>query len=82
MGNKKVVVTKGSILFITPTVLFIVLKLTNLIDLSWWWVLALPWIPVAFLVSIGVLIVVVIFGAGSISGAWRALKRRFNRNKK
>jgi hypothetical protein len=34
------------------TILFIVLKLTNVIDWSWWWVFAPLWIPVAFLVTV------------------------------
>jgi hypothetical protein len=39
--------------------LFIVLKLTHLIDWSWWWVLAPFWIPIAIaLVVIGVVVVV------------------------
>ena len=80
--ENKTVVTKGSSLFIIPTVLFIVLKLTNLIDLSWWMVLALPWMPVALLASICVLFVFVVIVAGIISYALRALKRKFNRNKK
>jgi hypothetical protein len=41
----------GSILFIV----FLVLKLTNVIDWSWWWVTAPLWIPLAFgIVIIGI----------------------------
>ena len=32
------------------TVAFIVLKLTNYIDWSWWWVLSPIWIPVALVI--------------------------------
>ena len=31
---------------------FIVLKLTHVIDWSWWWVLSPMWIPIAFVVII------------------------------
>jgi len=33
---------------------FIVLKLINVIDWSWWWVLSPLWIPVSIAVIIGV----------------------------
>ena len=31
------------------TIVFIVLKLCNVIDWSWWWVLAPLWMPFAFI---------------------------------
>ena len=31
------------------TIVFIVLKLCNVIDWSWWWVLAPTWIPISLL---------------------------------
>lgn len=34
------------------TIVFIVLKLTNYIDWSWWWVLSPLWIPLAIVVAI------------------------------
>jgi hypothetical protein len=34
------------------TVAFIVLKLTDVIDWSWWWVLSPLWIPVVILLAI------------------------------
>lgn len=37
------------------TIVFIVLKLTNVIDWSWWWVTAPIWIPV----SIGIALIVI-----------------------
>lgn len=37
------------------TIVFIVLKLTNVIDWSWWWVTAPMWIPV----SIGIALIVI-----------------------
>ncbi len=38
------------------TIVFIILKLTNYIDWSWWWVLAPLWIPIT--AGLGVFIVV------------------------
>lgn len=38
-------------------VVFLVLKLTNTIDWSWWWVTAPLWIPLAFAI-----VVIVIWG--------------------
>lgn len=33
------------------TIAFIVLKLTHVIDWSWWWVLSPTWIPLAILLA-------------------------------
>jgi uncharacterized membrane protein len=51
----------GSVLFIV----FLVLKLTDTIDWSWWWVTSPLWIP---LVVIGVLLV--LLGAVNVWGSW------------
>lgn len=40
------------------TIAFIVLKLCNVINWSWWWVLAPTWIPI----TLGIIIFVIIFG--------------------
>ena len=37
------------------TIVFVVLKLTNYIDWSWWWVLSPIWIPLALIVLVVVL---------------------------
>jgi uncharacterized membrane protein len=44
----------GTILFIV----FLVLKLTNLITWSWWWVTSPLWIPVAMIIVIALLYIV------------------------
>jgi uncharacterized membrane protein len=44
----------GTILFIV----FLVLKLTNLIAWSWWWVTSPLWIPVAMIIVIVLLYIV------------------------
>ena len=46
----------GMILFL----IFLVLKLTNNIDWSWWWVTAPLWIGVALLVVIGTIAAIVL----------------------
>ncbi len=38
---------------------FLVLKLCNVIDWSWWWVTAPLWIPVAFTVVIAIIWLIV-----------------------
>jgi hypothetical protein len=38
------------------TVLFIALKLTGVIDWSWWWVLAPIWIPLLIVLVIAIII--------------------------
>lgn len=42
--------------FGTLTIVFIVLKLCDVIDWSWWWVLAPTWIPAAIAIIIFVII--------------------------
>lgn len=52
----------GTILF----VVFLVLKLTNFIDWSWWWVTAPLWIPFA------ILLILVVFSISALgwTGFW------------
>lgn len=42
-------------------IVFLVLKLTGLINWSWWWVTAPLWIPVALYVSAWVVIFLILF---------------------
>lgn len=53
----------GTILF----VVFLILKLTNFIDWSWWWVTAPLWIPVAFIM---IMVVIAIMTVGW-TGFWK-----------
>jgi ABC-type antimicrobial peptide transport system permease subunit len=39
----------GTVLFLV----FLVLKLTDNIDWSWWWVISPLWIPIALIIAIG-----------------------------
>lgn len=46
----------------TLTIVFIILKLTHVIDWSWWWVLAPLWIPaVVVLGTIAIAAIVILF---------------------
>lgn len=60
MENKKQTTSFPTILL----VVFVVLKLTNNIDWSWWWVLSPLWIPVAFIavVALAAGIIMALFG--------------------
>ena len=52
--------TDGGIGFLGAlTILFTALKLTHVIDWSWWWVLAPLWIPVAVVLGIIVIVAIV-----------------------
>lgn len=53
-------ISLGTILFIV----FLVLKLTETIDWSWWWVTAPLWIPVALVVAVLIIwgLIMLLFG--------------------
>lgn len=50
MNNNKVNINLG--FFSLLTIVFIVLKLCNVINWSWWWVLAPTWIPMSIVAVI------------------------------
>jgi len=53
---------KYSINLLPLAIVFVVLKLTNTISWSWWWVLSPIWLPYAIILTIGLLgIIVIIF---------------------
>lgn len=61
--NKKSTISYSTILF----TIFLILKLTNNIDWSWWWVTSPLWIPISLvtaLIIITILIVVVLLMSG------------------
>jgi len=45
----------GTVLFIV----FLILKLTNTIDWSWWWVTSPLWIPAGFLIIVLLIILLI-----------------------
>ena len=58
-------VNTGGISFLgLLTIVFITLKLTNVITWSWWWVLLPLWGPMAFTLSLGG---IVLIGLGVLS---------------
>lgn len=54
MANKTNSTTGGIGFLGLLTIVFIVLKLCNVISWSWWWVLSPFWVPLAVAVIIGV----------------------------
>ena len=53
--------TNGGIGFLGAlTILFIALKLTHIIDWSWWWVLAPLWIPVVVVLGIIAIVAIIV----------------------
>ena len=66
MSNAKSTVTVGGTSFLNLLFLvFLVLKLTNVITWSWWWVTAPLWIPVAIVVGVlAIVFVCAIIAAG------------------
>jgi len=68
MSNTQQVTTNGG--FGLGTVLFIVfliLKLTNTIDWSWWWVTSPLWIPAGFLIIVLLIILLIAMFSSSIN---------------
>lgn len=60
------------------TIVFVVLKLTHTIDLSWWWVLAPVWIPIGIFL-IGLIIFIIIQVTAAVY-ARRKLKKLYKDN--
>ncbi len=64
------------------TILFIALKLLEKIDWSWEWVLSPLWIPVAALISVGVVVGIaylILLGIASILRSWKDSKAEAER---
>ena len=62
MAEKEKIVTTGGVSFTGLLfIAFMVLKLTNVINWSWWWVTAPLWIPFAIAVGIGIIMVIFMF---------------------
>lgn len=56
------IMNESSLLPTLLLVLFIALKLTHVINWSWWWVLSPFWIPLCAVLIIGVLYLVYVMG--------------------
>lgn len=57
MNNNRVNINLG--FFSLLTIVFIVLKLCNVINWSWWWVLAPTWIPMSIVAVIVVVVLII-----------------------
>jgi hypothetical protein len=68
MANSGNSIGLGTILF----VVFLILKLTNVIAWSWWWVTAPIWIPVGFWLFI-LLLCIIFFPKEFKAGMWKWL---------
>lgn len=66
----------GTSLSTVLLVVFIVLKLTHVIDWPWVWVLSPLWIPIILLALIGVSLLIVFGIAKFVVDPYRAKKRR------
>ena len=75
MSNTGTSVTMGgtsfcNLLFLT----FLVLKLTNVINWSWWWITAPLWAPIAIIfvvVIVGLIIAIILAGITPRKDRWR-----------
>ena len=61
MNNGGKAASSGIGLDIILFVVFLVLKLCNVIDWSWWWVTAPLWIPVALFIAVCLIIFIIGF---------------------
>jgi hypothetical protein len=39
--------------------IFVILKLANIINWSWWWITSPLWLPILFMISLPILVVVI-----------------------
>lgn len=59
-NNSKKTTVSGGIGFTgLLTIIFIVLKLLNIINWSWWWVLAPLWLPVGIILIIALILIII-----------------------
>ena len=74
MSNKNVTVTVEPSLPVALFIVFLVLKLTDVIAWSWWWVTAPLWIPFAlFIIFALIFAIVAVIKSG---GSSRKIKKR------
>lgn len=65
--DKTVNISLGGSFLSMLAILFIALKLLNVINWSWWWVLAPIWIPIAVVLAVLLVIVIVLLISSIIS---------------
>ena len=67
MSDSQQVTSGGFGLSTVLFIVFLVLKLTNTIDWSWWWVTSPLWIPAGFLIVILLIILLIAMFSSSIN---------------
>ena len=60
MSKENTTIVGGNGFFGLLFITFLVLKLTNVINWSWWWVTAPLWVPLGFVVIVFVIICVMV----------------------
>lgn len=59
MSEKRIVISSGITFPMLLFLVFLVLKLTNVITWSWWWITAPLWATPAFVISIFLIIAII-----------------------
>ena len=59
MSEKRIVISSGITFPMLLFLVFLVLKLTNVITWSWWWITAPLWVPSAIVISIFLIIAII-----------------------
>lgn len=77
--NKK---SSGIGLPMTLFLIFLILKLTETIDWSWWWVTSPLWIPVAFLIFFMIIAFIIVIVAVSFGSDLDDIKNKIEKYKK
>lgn len=74
--NKTVRVSGGISLPTVVFIVFLILKLTNVIDWSWWWVTSPLWIPFSIFIAICTVLFIVGVFIGIVRGIVKSKKGR------
>lgn len=78
MNDKSVRVSGGISLSGLTFIVFLVLKLCEVIDWSWWWVTSPLWIPLAAVIGICIILLVVGFCIGVIRAVYKFIRGKNN----